>query len=360
GTLGAHHARRPVAQRHGQGVRAGLGRRRGVHGGAPLLAHHAPVLDRRRAAAPRGDRARGARGDLPRGDALGGTQAACDRAHRRARAGSPRPVRRHGRILRLRGEHGHGDRDPHRARARGSCERPGGCGDRRGLGPRDRVRRVARQGRSGCACRPARGPAARRDVTGRRARRRAVLVALVLGGALLASGAPGWFSVEVVTLLQGEVRLTASGAQAVPALTGLGLVLLAAGAALGISGPVGRRVVGGFLLLAGVAAGWLVLAAVRSPGAALRRTGAEHTGAGAVPGAPPRPSGSPSSSAGWASRPGSARVRGPGRAGGSVAVRTARPTSPARTSRTTPRARGTLCPTGTTRPLPVGYPDPGP
>lgn len=120
-------------------------------------------------------------------------------------------------------------------------------------------------------------------MTGRRARRRAVLVALVLGGALLASGAPGWFSVEVVTLLQGEVRLTASGAQAVPALTGLGLVLLAAGAALGISGPVGRRVVGGFLLLAGVAAGWLVLAAVRSPGAALRRTVAEHTGVGVVP-----------------------------------------------------------------------------
>src|SRR5690606_3682447 len=72
-------------------------------------------------------------------------------------------------------------------------------------------------------------------------------------------------------------------AQAVPALTGLGLVLLAAGAALGISGPVGRRVVGGFLLLAGVAAGWLVLAVVRSPGAALRRTVAEHTGVGAVP-----------------------------------------------------------------------------
>lgn len=117
----------------------------------------------------------------------------------------------------------------------------------------------------------------------RPARGRAVLVALVSGGAFFAAAAPAWFTVQVSTLLQPETTLAVNGSGAVPALTGVAFVLLAAGASLGIVGSSGRRVVGGLVVLAGVVAGWLTLAAVRSPAAALRRTVAEQTGVGAVP-----------------------------------------------------------------------------
>lgn len=117
----------------------------------------------------------------------------------------------------------------------------------------------------------------------RKARGRAVVVALASGAALFAVVAPTWFAVRVTTLLQPEATVAVNGATAVPALTGVALVLLAAGAALGIVGRSGRRVVGALVALSGAVAGWLTLAAVGAPEAALRRTAAEQTGVGAVP-----------------------------------------------------------------------------
>ena len=66
--------------------------------------------------------------DVPGGHALGRTQAARDRAHRPDRARAPRHLRRDGRLLRLRGRHGHGHRDPDGAdpRRRASVQAGGG------------------------------------------------------------------------------------------------------------------------------------------------------------------------------------------------------------------------------------------
>lgn len=117
----------------------------------------------------------------------------------------------------------------------------------------------------------------------RSTRGRAIVTALASGSAILAVAAPTWFSVPVTTLLHGESMVAVSGTGAVPALTGIALVLLAAGGALGIVGQAGRRVVGVLVLLAGVVAVWLVTDVLRAPDAALRRTVAEQTGVGAVP-----------------------------------------------------------------------------
>lgn len=111
----------------------------------------------------------------------------------------------------------------------------------------------------------------------------AVVASLAGGGALFAISATPWFSVPVTPLVGGVSTIGVSGAQAVPALSGVALVLLAAGAAFGIVGRAGRRVVGALVVLAGVVAAWLVTAALRAPASAVRGAVAEHTGVGSVP-----------------------------------------------------------------------------
>ena len=116
----------------------------------------------------------------------------------------------------------------------------------------------------------------------RRARGRAVLLALACALAIFAVAAPPWFRAEVPGILDERVAVSVSGTGAVPALGGVALVLLAAAGALGIVGPAGRRVVGSLCVLAGAVAGWSTVEALGSPAAALRRSAAEATGIGAV------------------------------------------------------------------------------
>lgn len=118
----------------------------------------------------------------------------------------------------------------------------------------------------------------------RRARVGAVLSALGCALALFAVAAPKWFTTEVPGVVDRLVEVSVTGTGAVPALGGVALVLLAAGGALGIVGPVGRRVVGGLWVVAGAVAAWSTLEAIGSPAAALRGPAAAATGVGAVGG----------------------------------------------------------------------------
>ncbi len=126
-------------------------------------------------------------------------------------------------------------------------------------------------------------PGAAAGTSARAVRGRAALT--VIGAALVvfALTSPTWFSARVPGAVQGEVDVAVSGAAAVPALGGLALVLLAAGAALGLVGRAGRRVVGGLLVVGGAVGAALVVQAMASPGEALRDAVASSTGVGAVP-----------------------------------------------------------------------------
>ena len=63
--------------------------------------------------------------DVPGGHALRRAQGPRHGDHRGAGADPARPLRRHGRLLRLRRRHGHGDRDPHRAACRAASPTSG-------------------------------------------------------------------------------------------------------------------------------------------------------------------------------------------------------------------------------------------
>lgn len=117
----------------------------------------------------------------------------------------------------------------------------------------------------------------------RGARARAALAVILAGLVLFGLSSATWFSAVVPGAVQGEVEVAVSGAEAAPALGGVALVLLAAGAALGLVGPGGRRVVGLVVGLAGTAGTAVALLALRSPGRALQDQVAEATGVGVVP-----------------------------------------------------------------------------
>lgn len=116
---------------------------------------------------------------------------------------------------------------------------------------------------------------------GRRGRAALAVIATALGVFGLASAT--WFTATVPGAVQGSVDVASSGADAVPALGGVALVLLAAGAALGLVGPSGRRVVGGLVALAGAVGAVLTVQVLRAPGEALRDAVAATTGVGQVP-----------------------------------------------------------------------------
>ena len=122
------------------------------------------------------------------------------------------------------------------------------------------------------------GSTSRRGYRGRAA---LAVIAAALGIFGLASAT--WFSASVPGAVQGSVEVASSGADAVPALGGVALVLLAAGAALGLVGPSGRRVVGALVALAGAVGGVLAVQVLRAPGEALRDAVAATTGVGHVP-----------------------------------------------------------------------------
>src|SRR5690606_40487987 len=92
-----------------------------------------------------------------------------------------------------------------------------------------------------------------------------------------------WFSGRLPGPVQGEVDIAVSGAEAVGALGGIALVLLAAGVALGLAGRVGRRIVGALVAVSGGAVALLVALALREPADALRGKAASATGVSGVP-----------------------------------------------------------------------------
>lgn len=114
-------------------------------------------------------------------------------------------------------------------------------------------------------------------------RARAALLVVLGALGLVALGGATWFTASVPGTLDGTVELAASGSEAAPALTGIAVVLLAAGAALGIVGPVGRRVVGAVVLLGALGCVGAVVPAVRAPGERMREAAAEATGVAQVP-----------------------------------------------------------------------------
>ena len=99
----------------GRVCRAGHGRGAGVRPHRAVQPRHAHRLDRGRRAARRPDRVRRAGRDVPGRHAVRRAEGPGHGDHRGAGADPARPLRRHGRLLRLRRRHGHGDRDPHRA-----------------------------------------------------------------------------------------------------------------------------------------------------------------------------------------------------------------------------------------------------
>ena len=148
GARRARDARRPRPQRPRAGVAAGHGDRQQVHGRRALLrtsctsCRHVEgrlrpdldALDALRAVFPAGTLSR--RPEGPR-----------DAAHRGRGERAAGPVRRRGRLPRLRRQPRHRDHDPERRPARGPGARPHGRGNRRGLRAGEGVRGDRAQGR---------------------------------------------------------------------------------------------------------------------------------------------------------------------------------------------------------------------
>lgn len=77
----------------------------------------------------------------------------------------------------------------------------------------------------------------------RSGRRRAVGTVLVLALLVLSAGVPVWMRTAGTTSLAGLVPVAITGTQAAPAVPAAALVLLAAGATIGLVGRIGRWIV---------------------------------------------------------------------------------------------------------------------
>ena len=113
-------------------------------------------------------------------------------------------------------------------------------------------------------------------------RRRAILVVLALALASLVSGVPVWLHTAGSTALQAVVPVQVTGTQAAPGVPAAALVLLAAGIAIGLAGRVGRWVVTGVVLLAGVLQTVSALSVTGDPEPIARTVVAGATGVGAL------------------------------------------------------------------------------
>lgn len=105
------------------------------------------------------------------------------------------------------------------------------------------------------------------------------LALLVLAAAAVAlSAVPTWVTARAGTALEGDVVVRVAGTQAAPEVVAAAVALLASAAALGLVGPVGRRVVA----VVAAACGALVVAAavgvLRDPAGAATAAVAERTG----------------------------------------------------------------------------------
>lgn len=109
-------------------------------------------------------------------------------------------------------------------------------------------------------------------------RRRAVGLVLLLALATLAAGVPVWVRTAGATALAGQVPVVVTGTQAAPAVSASALVLLAAGAAIGLVGPVGRWVVVGVVIASGLLVAAMSGAVILDPGPVAASRVAEATG----------------------------------------------------------------------------------
>lgn len=156
-----------------------------------------------------------------------------------------------------------------------------GAGATRGAGA-DRPGAPAGAGRPAGAAAPGRpavvAGADRPAVPAAAGRRRAILVVLALALAAFLAGVPEWLRAAGTTALEGEVPVAVTGTQAAPGVPAAALVLLAAGFAVGLAGRVGRWVVVGVVLLAGVLLSASALAVAADPGPVARTAVADVTG----------------------------------------------------------------------------------
>src|SRR5699024_10081593 len=256
-----------------------------LHAPRALLPHPAHRLHGHRGAA-RGRRGlRCAARHVPGRHPLRRPEALGHADHRPARAGAPRRLRRHGRVLRLRGRHGHGDRHPHRRDQGRHRARPGRRGSGRRLrrhhgASRDPVeggRRAAgrRRGRHAAPRMSTPDPAARRPRLGRRT---AVLAGTAASALLAGATRTTWIQASAPDLTGTAQSVDVLGADGAPAVLALALAGIAASLATSLSSAWVRFLTGPVLLLAGAGAGIAALGVMRAPEAAAGSAVASATG----------------------------------------------------------------------------------
>lgn len=96
-------------------------------------------------------------------------------------------------------------------------------------------------------------------------RRRAAGVVLVLALVSLTAGVPVWMHTAGTSALEGRVPIDVTGTQAAPAVPAAALVLLAAGAAIGLVGRIGRWVVAAVVAASGALVAASSLAVIAAP-----------------------------------------------------------------------------------------------
>jgi uncharacterized membrane protein (TIGR02234 family) len=110
------------------------------------------------------------------------------------------------------------------------------------------------------------------------ARRTAIWVLLLLGGATLAAAVPTWLRTTGATALDPQVDVAVAGTSAAPGVSAAALVLVAAALALGLVGRVGRWVVLAVAAASGVVATVSALSVAIDPEPTARSAVAEATG----------------------------------------------------------------------------------
>ena len=115
-------------------------------------------------------------------------------------------------------------------------------------------------------------------------RGRWVVTLLVAAGATAGSTAPAWFRASGSSALAGQVAVAVSGGQAAPGVLAAAVVLLAAAAAVGLVGRVGRWVVVAVVVAAGVLVLVSVVGVLRDPAPVATIAVAAATGVTALAG----------------------------------------------------------------------------
>lgn len=122
-------------------------------------------------------------------------------------------------------------------------------------------------------------PARRRGGRGR-----AAALLLVLAGLTAVTVLPVWFTTSGSTALEGTVAVTAAGTDVAPGILAAAVAILAAAAAVGLVGRVGRWVVALVVALCGVLVVATTVSVLADPAAAVAPVVASLTGVGHLSG----------------------------------------------------------------------------